>query len=54
LAVEAQALVEAYRAEAERVQHHEGQDDQPDADMLTMCARDGPGGQKLVCVHRLS
>ena len=28
---------EAYRAVAKRAEHQEGQDDQPDADVLTMC-----------------
>ena len=46
---------EAYRAVAQRAEYQEGQDDQPDADVPTMCAHDdGPGGQKLVSIHRLS
>jgi hypothetical protein len=55
LAVEAHPVREAYRAVAQRAEYQEGQDDQPDADVLTMCANDdGPGGQKLVGVHRSS
>ena len=55
LAVEAHPVREAYRAVAQRAEYQEGQDDQPDADVPTMCAHDdGPGGQKLVGVHRSS
>jgi hypothetical protein len=56
LAVEAHLVREAYRAVAQRAEYQEGQDDQPDADVLTMCARDdGPATRSslvfIVC-HR--
>jgi hypothetical protein len=42
----------AHRAEAQRAEHHDGQEDHSEGDALMGSGGCGPGGEQVVGVHR--